>query len=173
LNLRRGIAMGSLGRIRLGITLTACLLVAASASAQTAANAEHPFGLDPYKPSDAAWLRNYGAVLVAQMPIRDLATLDPYNPTQAALIRQLGGGMPLWIPEWFVPGAPFGPFVPPSPVSRAASRDVTRAAAPDVRRPEDGGRRVTDVATRSPRPGACLSLTPDGCRDPKPRQEPR
>jgi hypothetical protein len=97
-----GIAMLSLSRLRLITWTAACAFCAAGASAQTAAS--HPYGLDPYKPSDAAWLREFGAALVAQTPAAALAALDPYRPSHAALLRQVGGGMPLWGPYWFWTG---------------------------------------------------------------------
>ena len=37
----------------------------------------HPYGLDPYKPSDAAILRTYGGTLVQQTPLLELRQLDP------------------------------------------------------------------------------------------------
>jgi hypothetical protein len=74
-----------------------------AASAQTAPHG-HPYGLDPYKPSDAAILREYGAALVSQTPVQELAALDPYKPSHAALLR-LAGGLPVWAigwPSWLV-----------------------------------------------------------------------
>ena len=56
--------------------------------------AEHPYGLDPYNPSDAALLREFGVTLVSQTPLAELRKLDPYKPSHAALLRQLGGGIP-------------------------------------------------------------------------------
>jgi len=70
------------------------ILTALPAAAQSSANPSRPYGLDPYKPSDAAILRNYGSVLVAETPLLELGGLDPYNPTEAALLRQLGNGVP-------------------------------------------------------------------------------
>ncbi len=104
--------MFTMGRSGLGAWAGAFVLLAATASAQTAANSNHPYGLDPYRPSDAAWLRNYGAVLAAQTPIRDLAALDPYRPTHAAVVRQLGGAIPLWTVDWFPVSPMFGPLTP-------------------------------------------------------------
>jgi hypothetical protein len=51
---------------------------------------------DPYKPSDTAIVRNYGAALMSQLPLGALLKLDPYVPSQAALLRQVGGAIPLW-----------------------------------------------------------------------------
>lgn len=92
------------------ITLIAFALLAATlASAQyQPASAQYPYDLDPYKPSDAALLRNYGATLVAQTPLLELRKLDPYIPSQAALMRQLGGAMAPWV-GWY------WPFFPPAP----------------------------------------------------------
>ncbi len=63
-----------------------------------------PFGLDPYKPSDAKILRDLGPTLVTQMPLSELSKLDPYNPTDAALLRQAGAGIPVWAiaPFWAI-----------------------------------------------------------------------
>jgi hypothetical protein len=74
--------------MRFTMVIMLALLAVAPASAQ------NPYDLDPYRPSDAVWLRNYGTVLVAQTTLLELRKLDPYVPSQAALIRQLGGGVP-------------------------------------------------------------------------------
>src|SRR5262247_305822 len=81
------------------------ILVAASSTAfaQTAP-VSHPYGLDPYKPSDAQLRRIYGAALVGQTPVEDLATLDPYKPSDAELLRQSGGAIPLFYGYWNWPG---------------------------------------------------------------------
>ena len=78
-----------------------CVMLATSAAAQSVVDADHPYGFDPYKPSDAAVLREYGATLALQSPT---FSLDPYRPSHAALIRQLGPDVPLWAPEWVPPG---------------------------------------------------------------------
>ena len=54
------------------ILMTVALLAAAPAAAQTSIPEEHPYGLDPYKPSDAAILRTWGSTLVAQTPLLEL-----------------------------------------------------------------------------------------------------
>ena len=59
------------------ILMTVALLAAAPAAAQTSIPEEHPYGLDPYKPSDAAILRTWGSTLVAQTPLLELRHLDP------------------------------------------------------------------------------------------------
>ena len=86
-------------------------LAAAPVAAQDQASG-HPYQLDPYKPSEAALLRSYGATLVSQTPISGLKQLDPYKPSHAALLR-LGGALPVWFvwSEWPVV-APF-PVAPP------------------------------------------------------------
>lgn len=84
------------------------LLAVAPASAQVPQPAGHPYGLDPYTPSDAMWLRTYGAALVAQTPLLELATLDPYKPSDAALLRQIGGGIPVCCLDGYWPGIGFG-----------------------------------------------------------------
>jgi hypothetical protein len=82
------------------LTILAALLVfPASLSAQPSPCAVSPSGVlqfDPYKPSDIAIVRNYGATMLAQLPLESLLKLDPYVPTQAALLRQLGGAIPVW-----------------------------------------------------------------------------
>ena len=90
-----------------------CLLAVAPASAQTPGSS-HPYGLDPYAPSDAMWLRTYGAALVAQTPLLEIAALDPYKPSEAALMRQVGGAMPLCCLNWNWPGLVLGSPVPTS-----------------------------------------------------------
>jgi hypothetical protein len=85
--------------IRLTFSFVA-LLAAAPAFGQVVPATSNLYGLDPYNPTDAAWLRNYGAALVAQAPIAELAALDPYRPSEAALVRQAGGAIPLCCLEW-------------------------------------------------------------------------
>jgi hypothetical protein len=63
---------------------------------QTSATVQYPYGLDPYKPSDAELLRRYGSVLTAQTPLSELRKLDPYKPSEIALLRDLGAGIPVW-----------------------------------------------------------------------------
>lgn len=93
------------------IAIVVTLLAAVPASGQTPEPAEHPYGLDPYNPSDAALLREFGVTLVAQTPLEELRKLDPYKPSHAALLRQLGGGIPLWGFGWYGPlSAPLTPF---------------------------------------------------------------
>lgn len=97
------------------ILMTVALLAAAPAAAQTSIPEEHPYGLDPYKPSDAAILRTWGSTLVAQTPLLELSRLDPYKPSHAALLRQLGNGVPQWSHFSWYPGAPVpAPLMMPS-----------------------------------------------------------
>src|SRR5262245_13099083 len=84
---------------------------APAALAQSAASV-YPYGLDPYQPTDAWWLRQFGSVLVAQTPILELRKLDPFKPSEAALLRDLGGAIPLWA-LWYPPApmpVPLTPF---------------------------------------------------------------
>jgi hypothetical protein len=99
----------------IALSLTLLAVVPASAQAPAPAQAppvQHPYGLDPYKPSDAALLRNYGATLVAQTPLLELAKLDPYKPSDAALLRQIGGAIPLWGLVWYPAPSGFAPLTP-------------------------------------------------------------
>ena len=105
--------------IPIAIVLTLWLIVPASAQTpsceQAPASSTHPYGFDPYKPSDAALLRDFGATLVAHTPLQELRRLDPYKPSEAALLRELGGALPLWGLEWYwAPApAPLSPFAEP------------------------------------------------------------
>jgi len=105
--------------------MTSVMLLAAPAvSAQTPppGPTPHPYGLDPYAPSDAVWLRDFGASLVTQTPLVELATtLDPYKPSDAALLRQYGGAIPLCCPVWYSPGPTFGPVTPLFPYGGVAA----------------------------------------------------
>ena len=87
-----------------GSVFAVTLLVMVPASAQPHVWGSDPYGLDPYNPSDAVLLREYGAALVAQTPLLELRTLDPYMPSHAALLRQIGGAIP-WNFVWY-PAAP-------------------------------------------------------------------
>ena len=85
------------------IAIVMTLVAVVPASGQSPEPVQHPYGLDPYKPSDAALLRDYGATLVTQTPLLELRKLDPYKPSEAALLRQLGGGIPVWSLAWYPP----------------------------------------------------------------------
>jgi hypothetical protein len=122
--------------MRLTLILFA-ILAAVPAFGQTAAPAQHPFGLDPYNPSAARLLRDWGGVLVQQVPLSELSKLDPFKPSDAALLRRLGEGMPL----------PFTGF----PVQVAAGRTVVAHEPPAVR---------TAAASVAPPPAAPAPAAP-------------
>jgi hypothetical protein len=112
----------------IAIVVTA-LLAAAPAAAQTPVPELHPYGLDPYKPSDAALLRTYGGTLLAQTPVLELRQLDPYKPSHADLLRQLGNGIPQWSHFNWYPAAPVpAPLMLPSmPPAMSAAGDAIPA----------------------------------------------
>ena len=113
------------------LVIAATLFAVVPASGQDPPPEQHPYGLDPYDPSDAALLRDYGVTLVSQTPIAELRKLDPYKPSHAALLRQLGGGIPLWGWAWYAsPGpAPLTPFPPAGSMIRPTVRVLAGAAA--------------------------------------------
>jgi hypothetical protein len=121
----------------------------------SSAFAQHPYDLDPYKPSDAAWLRSYGSVLVGLTPLLELRKLDPYVPSHAALLRQLGGALPLWV-GWYPPvpvpasGAPLTPFAATQPPPRPASNTIVILVPPRNTQPPPGG--FQDRGVPQPRP---------------------
>ena len=99
------------------IILVALLFLPASVYAQPSRCSDPVSSLlqfDPYKPSHAAIVRNYGATVLAQAPLESLMKLDPYVPSQAALLRQLGGAIPVW-PYAVYPGYPPTQWTPQSP----------------------------------------------------------
>ena len=108
----------------IAIVVTA-LLAAAPAAAQTQVPELHPYGLDPYKPSDAALLRTYGGTLLAQTPVLELRQLDPYKPSHADLLRQLGNGIPQWSHFNWYPAAPV-----PAPLMLPSTPPAMSAASP-------------------------------------------
>ena len=113
------------------ITLT--LFTAAPAFAQTAVPELHPFGLDPYKPSDAALLRTYGGTLLAQTPLLELRQLDPYKPSHATLLRQIGNGIPQWSHFNWYPGTPApAPLMMPSTPPAMTTAKATGPSAGNV-----------------------------------------
>jgi hypothetical protein len=121
------------------IAATVILFASPSAFAQ-----QHPYDLDPYKPSDAALLRNYGSVLVGLTPLLELRRLDPYIPSQAALLRQLGGALPLWV-GWYppvpvpAPAAPLTPFAGTTAPGRPASNITVIIVSPRNLQPPGSG----------------------------------
>jgi hypothetical protein len=106
------------------LLIIATLVGVVTASAQTQDSDDHPYGLDPYKPSDAALLRDYGNTLVAQTPFSELRKLDPYKPSHAALLRDIGGAMPLWGILWYPGPVPAStlPFPPQHVFDRSADK---------------------------------------------------
>ena len=107
------------------LTALALLVVLLSVSP---AVAQHPYELDPYKPTDAAMLRNYGSVLVGLTPLLELRKLDPYVPSEAALLRQLGGALPLWV-GWYPPVPVPAPATPLTPFAPTATAQAQRPAS--------------------------------------------
>jgi hypothetical protein len=120
-------------RVR-ALVITLALFMAAPAFAQTAVPELHPFGLDPYKPSDAALLRSYGGTLLAQTPLLELRQLDPYKPSHANLLRQLGNGIPQWSHFNWYPGtaAPAPLMMPSTPPAMTAAGSPAGPTAGNV-----------------------------------------
>jgi len=139
---------------RFAISAILALLLPVAASAQTTSD-EHPYGLDPYKPSDAALLRDYGDTLVAQTPLSELQKLDPYKPSHAALLRDLGGAIPLWGIVWY-PGpvpASLSPFA-----LQAASERATANNPRERRRRNEFEMTTSPVVAASVEPSAMATL---------------
>jgi hypothetical protein len=113
---------GGFMRVR-ALVMMFALFSGAPAFAQTAVPELHPYGLDPYKPSDAALLRTYGGTLLAQTPLLELRQLDPYKPSHANLLRQLGNGIPQWSHFSWYPGAPV-----PAPLMKPATPPAMTAS---------------------------------------------
>jgi hypothetical protein len=113
------------------------MLLPVSSFAQTPCGPSTPHVLqfDPYKPSHTAIMRNYGGVLLAQLPISELLKLDPYVPTQAALLRQLGGAIPVWpyagYPFYQVP-LPYSAALPGAPCEPTPEPEAPTAAITTV-----------------------------------------
>jgi hypothetical protein len=114
--------------------LTFAVFTAQPALAQTVVPELHPFGLDPYKPSDAALLRNYGGTLLAQTPLLELRQLDPYKPSHANLLRQIGNGIPQWSHFNWYPGtaAPAPLMMPSTPPPMTAAGSPAGPSAGNV-----------------------------------------
>lgn len=104
--------MRTAGISALFVALLMVLTTAAAHGQIVPSTPAQPYGLDPYKPGDAAVLRSYGAALLGQTPLLELGALDPYKPSEAALLRQLGGAMTLCCPNWPWIGPTFGPLTP-------------------------------------------------------------
>ena len=147
---------------QIAIIVTLLLVVPASAqtssSEQAPASTAQPYGFDPYKPTDATLLRDYGATLVARTPLQELRRLDPYKPSHAALLRDLGGAFPLWGLEWYwapVP-APLTPFAEPEMWMRRAPVAMPATQTPAGTAPESAGRETVI----SPQPSTIATLRP-------------
>ncbi len=138
--------------------LTGVLLAAAPAAAQTVVPELHPYGLDPYRPTDAALLRTYGGTLLAQTPLLELRQLDPYKPSHADLLRQLGNGIPQWSHFNWYPSAPV-----PAPLMLPATPPPMSAA--DLANPS--GKNVVVILV--PQNGLSVPrVTPERPREPLP-----
>ncbi len=133
------------------------LLAVSPAAAQGPTSTTQPYGLDPYTPSQAMWLRTYGPALVSQTPIAELATLDPYKPSDATLIRQLGGGIPACCLGWY-----WGGF----PVARAMASPL-RPTPPATAAPSagDAGPSAVVPATYQPGPTSVATLARPATND--------
>jgi hypothetical protein len=106
--------------MRLALATLGMLLFSTNAFAQALPCVAPTLSYDPYKPSDAAIVRNYGGAVVTHLPLSMLLKLDPYVPSQAELLRQVGNGVPVW-------GVyPWHPYAP----SPAASASVADCAPP-------------------------------------------
>ena len=137
------------------LVILTLLIGVAGVSAQTQESDAHPYGLDPYKPSDAALLRDYGDTLVAQTPLSELQKLDPYKPSHAALLRDLGGAIPLWGIVWY-PGpvpASLSPFA-----LQAASERATANNPRERRRRNEFEMTTSPVVAASVEPSAMATL---------------
>jgi hypothetical protein len=135
--------------MRAGVWTLFAVLCAAPAFAQA-----HDPGLDrfdPYDPSDAQLLADYGGALATELPLRELRKLDIYNPTEAALRRDYGGGLPLWGLVWY-------PLYPPAPVVRAYRPAPVRPAMPGEARAPEPSREPSPEAAGPPAPTRMATL---------------
>jgi hypothetical protein len=138
----------------IAIVITGALLAATPAAAQTQVPELHPYGLDPYKPSDAAILRTYGGTLVQQTPLLELRQLDPYKPSHATLLRQIGNGIPQWSHFSWYPNAPVPaplmlPATPPA-MSAASQAGVTPGNVVVILVPPNGSSIVPRISPERP-----------------------
>ena len=131
--------------MRLLLPVAVFVLTAVTASAQSPAPV-HPFGLDPYKPSDAALLREFGLALVTQTPVHELAKLDPYKPSHAALLR-LGGALPVWAIGWPTAMVVFDPRQEPVAAMEVAKEERRHRGTASVDRPDVAPPAATSIAT--------------------------
>ncbi len=138
--------------ICLAAAASIAVLAAVPASGQPRTQTVQPYGLNPYAPSDAMWLRTYGAALVAQTPLLELSRLDPYKPSHAALLRQIGGAIPVCCLDWFWAGPALGPLMPAFPDGLTPA---SAAALPTAR-----SANLAFVTAPSPTAGAAASVAP-------------
>lgn len=94
---------------------------------------------DPYRPSHAAIVRDYGATLLAHAPLSTLLAFDPYVPSEAALLRQLGGAIPLW-------PYPVYPALPANPASLSMALARRTAPCEPVRETPAGEAAITTLS---------------------------
>ena len=148
----------------IAIVITGALLAATPAAAQTVVPELQPYGLDPYKPSDAAILRTYGGTLVQQTPLLELRQLDPYKPSHAALLRQIGNGIPQWSHFSWYPNAPVPAplMLPATPPPMSAASQAGGDARQRRRHPRSAQRSVRCAAhlARTPARAAARSAAP-------------
>jgi hypothetical protein len=126
-----------------GLVLAAFLVTAPAFGQNSSAAADrHPYGLDPYSPTDAAFLRKFAPTLIGQTPILELRKLDPYKPSHAALLRQ-DAALPVWA-TWWAPVPPASGSLRVFPSREAAAPVRPAPPARDAATPPPG---PTDVAT--------------------------
>jgi len=129
-----------------GTVLAVALLAGTPAFAQVSAGSPEPYGLDPYSPSDAALVRKYAGVLVAQTPVLEFRKLDAYKPSHAAWLRQ-DGGIPVWASYWY-----------PTPVAHPPQTIVQATIAAPAAAPTSPAVAGTPAAHVGPAPTAMSSV---------------
>lgn len=113
--------------MRVSLACLGLLFLTSSAYAQAPCAPGIPH-YDPYNPSQAAIMREYGGTILAQAPVSTLLKLDPYVPSQGELLRQLGRGIPVWTAHAVYTGAPMPAADDCSP-SAPPARDMAGAMA--------------------------------------------
>ncbi|MGE3843173.1 MAG: hypothetical protein AB7I50_16495 [Vicinamibacterales bacterium] len=121
-----------------------------------------PYGLDPFNPTDAAFLRNYGTALVSQTPLLELRHLDPFNPSDAALLRQIGGAIPLWGLAWYPWVGGVAGAQPATPLWPARARTDAVPDGPVIKVAEIGRQAPLPPVTVDPERLRELSSVPPG-----------
>lgn len=132
--------------MRAGVLTLFVVFGAATAFAQPVEHGLDRF--DPYDPSDAQLLSEYGGALATELPMRELRQLDIYNPTEAAIRRDYGGGLPLWV--WY-------PLYAPGPVPYVRRPPPMRHSTPPP--PAHG---EPQARSRRRAPAAEMELGPTG-----------